>query len=64
MKHVKESIRSYEIVNQDIENTVKNVGSPEEKMKVVKEMEKLLEVISVLFHGLPTSMVKYLKYLN
>ena len=61
---MKESIRSYEIVNQDIENTVKNVGSPEEKMKVVKEMEKLLEVISVLFHVLPTSMVKYLKYLN
>ena len=40
MKHVKESIMSDEIANQDIENAVKNVKSSEETMKVVKEMEK------------------------
>ena len=49
MKYVKESIMSNEIANQDIENTVKNVKSSGEVMEVVKEMEKLLEVIMQYF---------------
>ena len=51
------------IVDQDIESTAKNVKSSEEAMKVVKEMEKKLEVTSAVFYGLPTK-VKYLKDLK
>ena len=40
MKHVKESIMSDEIANQDIENTAKKVKSAEEAMEVAKEMGK------------------------
>ena len=46
MKYMKQLIMINEIANQDIENTAKNVRSSEEVMEVVKEMEKLLEVIS------------------
>ena len=52
---------STEIANQNIQNTAKNVKSSEEVMEVVKEMENLLQVISAVFYGLPTKMVKYLK---
>ena len=64
VKHMKESIMSNEIANQDFANIVKNAKSSEEAMEVVKEMEKLLEVISALFYGLPTNKVKYLKDLD
>ena len=64
MKYVRKSIMSYEIVNQDIENTGKNIKSSEEVMEVVKEIEILLEVITAIFYGLPTNKVKYLKDLN
>ena len=58
MKYVRKSIMSYEIVNQDIENTGKNIKSSEEVMEVVKEIE------IAIFYGLPTNKVKYLKDLN
>ena len=52
---MKQLIMINEIANQDIENTAKNVRSSEEVMEVVKEMEKLLEVISqYLMAFLPT----------
>ena len=40
MKHVKESLMSDEIANQDIENTAKNVKSSEKAIEVVKKMKK------------------------
>ena len=64
MKYLNESIMSDEIANQDIKNTAKNIKSSEEVKEVIKEMEKLLEVISAVFYGLPTNKVKYLKDLN
>ena len=33
-------------------------------MEVIKEIEKILEVRSALFYGLPTSKIDYLKDLN
>lgn len=42
MKHIKESIMSEEIANQNIENTAKNSKSLEEGMEVVKEIEKVI----------------------
>ena len=53
-----------EIANQDIENTAENAKSSEEAMKVVKEVEKLLEVTNVVNYGLPINKGKYLKDLN
>ena len=57
MKHLKESIMSDEIVNQDIENTAKNVKTSEEAMEVIKEMEKNFRSnkFSILWFCLPTS---------
>ena len=57
MKHLKESIMSDEIVNQDIENTAKNVKTSEEAMEVIKEMEKKFRSnkFSILWFCLPTS---------
>ena len=61
---MKESIMSDEKANQDIENTAKNVKSSEEAMEVIKELKKLLELISPVFYGLPTNRVNYFKDLN
>ena len=55
---------SNQIANQDIENTAKNVKSSEKVIEIIKEMEKLLQVISTVFYGLSTNEVKYLKDLN
>ena len=49
---------SVEIVNQDIENTAKNVKISEEAMEVLKEMEKLLKGIIAVFYGWSTSKIK------
>ena len=48
---------SDEIVNQDIENTAKNVKTSEEAMEVIKEMEKNIRSnkFSILWLCLPTS---------
>ena len=40
MKHLKASIMSDEIANQDIEDIAKNVKSLKEAMEVIKKMEK------------------------
>ena len=64
VKLVKESIMIDKIIDQDIESTAKNIKSSEEAMKVVKEMEKKLEVTSAVFYGLPTNKIKYLKDLK
>ena len=40
MKHLKASIMSDEIANQDIEDIAKNVKSLKEAMEIIKEMEK------------------------
>ena len=64
MKYVNKSIMSNQIANQDIENTAKNVKSSEKVIEIIKEMEKLLQVISTVFYGLSTNKVKYLKDLN
>ena len=61
---MKESIMSDKKANQDIENTAKNVKSSEEAMEVIKELKKLLELISPVFYGLPTNKVNYFKDLN
>ena len=55
---MKETIVSVEIVNQDIENTAKNVKISEEAMEVLKEMEKLLKGIIAVFYGWSTSKIK------
>ena len=41
MKHVKEQIMVDEIVNQDIENAVKNVKSSEKAVEDINQMEKI-----------------------
>ena len=61
---MKESIMNDEKANQDIENTAKNVKSSEEAMEVIKELKKLLKLISPVFYGLPTNKVNYFKDLN
>ena len=61
---MKESIMSDKKANQDIENAAKNVKSSEEAMEVIKELKKLLELISPVFYGLPTNKVNYFKDLN
>ena len=43
MKHMKESIMSNEIANQNIENTAKTAKSSKKAMEVVKEIEKNYE---------------------
>ena len=43
MENVKESIIIDETVNQDIENTAKNVESSEKAVEVVKKMEKIIK---------------------
>ena len=43
MENVKESIIIDETVNQDIENTLKNVESSEKAVEVVKKMEKIIK---------------------
>ena len=42
MKHVKESIKSNEIANQDIENTAENVKCSDGESEFIKEMEKCI----------------------
>ena len=53
MKQVKEPIMTNEILNQDIENTVKNIKSTEEAVEVVNEMEKIIKSskCSILWHA-------------
>ena len=43
MKHMKESIMSNEIANQNIENTAKSVKSSKKAMEVNKEIENNYE---------------------
>ena len=64
MKHVKQSIMSDEIANQDIGNTAKKVNSSEEAMEVIKEMQKIIRSNKYSIYGLPTNKLKYLKDLN
>ena len=43
MKHMKESIMSNEIANQNIENTSKSVKNSKKAMEVIKEIENNYE---------------------
>ena len=54
---MKDSIMSYEIANQDTENTAINVKSSEEVMEAVKKVEKIIRSnnYSISMACLPTS---------
>ena len=59
MKHVIELVMSHELANQDIGNTAKKIKSSGEVIEVVKEMEKIIRIISTVFYGLFTKKFKY-----